>query len=94
MQLMRGPIESSLLTGFDNLATKTDKAKKELNTANQELKQIQINGPKAKQGFSDAAQGAKDTKDEVTSLNEKLKDFNKTLADKEFDANFKQMALQ
>ena len=88
------PIESSLLTGFDNLATKTDKAKKELNTANQELKQIQINGPKAKQGFSDAAQGAKDTKDEVTSLNEKLKDFNKTLADKEFDANFKKMALQ
>lgn len=88
------PIESSLLTGFDNLAIKTDKAKKELNTANQELKQIQVNGPKAKQGFSDAAQGAKDAKDEVTSLNEKLKDFNKSLADKEFDANFKKMALQ
>ena len=88
------PIESSLLTGFDNLAIKTDKAKKELNTANQELKQIQVNGPKAKQGFSDAAQGAKDAKDEVTSLNEKLKDFNKSLSDKEFDANFKKMALE
>ena len=88
------PIDSSLLTGFDNLAIKTDKAKKELNTANQELKQIQVNGPKAKQGFSDAAQGAKDAKDEVTSLNEKLKDFNKSLADKEFDANFKKMALE
>lgn len=88
------PIDSSLLTGLDGLATKTDKAKKELNTANGELKQVQANGPKAKQGFADAAQGAKDAKGEVGKLNEKLKDFNKTLYDRDFDANFKKMALE
>ena len=88
------PIDSSLLTGLGDLATKTDNAKKELNTANGELKQVQANGPKAKQGFSDAAQGAKDAKGEVDKLNEKLKDFNKTLYDRDFDANFKKMALE
>ncbi|OTG95053.1 hypothetical protein B9T24_09870 [Acinetobacter sp. ANC 4654] len=87
-------IDSSLLSGLDGLATKTDKAKKELNIANSELKQVQANGPKAKQGFSDAAQGAKDAKGEVDKLNEKLKDFNKTLYDRDFDANFKKMALE
>lgn len=88
------PIDSGLLVGFDNLATKTDKAKKELNTANHELKQVQANGPKAKQGFADAATGAKDAESEVGKLNEKLKDFNKTLYDRDFDANFKKMALE
>jgi hypothetical protein len=88
------PIDSSLLSGLDGLATKTDKAKKELNIANSELKEVQANGPKAKQGFSDAAQGAKDAKGEVDKLNEKLKDFNKTLYDRDFDANFKKMALE
>ena len=88
------PIDSGLLVGFDNLATKTDKAKKELNTANGELKQVQANGPKAKQGFADAATGAKDAESEVGKLNEKLKDFNKTLYDRDFDANFKKMALE
>lgn len=87
------PIDSGLLVGFDNLATKTDKAKKELNTANHELKQVQANGPKAKQGFADAATGAKDAESEVGKLNEKLKDFNKTLADKKFDADFTSYAL-
>lgn len=87
------PIDSSLLTGLDGLATKTDKAKKELSTANGELKQVQANGPKAKQGFADAATGAKDAESEVGKLNEKLKDFNKTLADKKFDADFTSYAL-
>lgn len=87
------PIDSSLLAGLGDLATKTDKAKKELNTANVELKQVQINGPKAKQGFTEVAAGAKDAEDELAKLNEKLTDFNKNLYDREFDANFKKMML-
>lgn len=82
------PIDSSLLTGLDGLATKTDKAKKELNTANGELKQVQANGPKAKQGFKDTADGAKNSAEQVALLNKELADYNKGLQDREFDAVF------
>lgn len=88
------PIDSGLLVGFDNLATKTDKAKKELNTANYELKQVQINGPKAKQGFAEAGQGAADAENDVSKLNEKLAAFNKTLESRKWDAQFKLRLVQ
>lgn len=88
------PIDSGLLVGFDNLATKTDKAKKELNTANYELKQVQINGPKAKQGFAEAGQGAAGAENDVSKLNEKLAAFNKTLESRKWDAQFKLRLVQ
>lgn len=87
------PIDSNLLTGLGDLAIKTDTAKKELGLANNELKQVQVNGPKAKQGFIDTAQGALDADAKVAALNEKIKAFNKTLTDRKFEAEFKLFAV-
>lgn len=82
------PIPDSELQGLSNLIIKTRDSKDKLEEANKQLKEVQANGPKAKQGFDEAAKGAANASGRVEDLNEKLTDFNKTLADRAWDAKF------
>lgn len=82
------PIPDSELQGLTNLIIKTRDSKDKLEEANKQLKDVQANGPKAKQGFDEAAKGAEKASGQVEDLNKKLEDFNKTLANRAWDAKF------
>lgn len=82
------PIPGSELQGLTNLIIKTRDSKDKLEEANKQLKDVQANGPKAKQGFEEATKGAEKASGQVEDLNKKLEDFNKTLANRAWDAKF------
>ncbi|MFW2098481.1 tape measure protein [Acinetobacter sp. ULE_I057] len=86
-------VPSDVIKGLIDYASKTDQAKFAMNQANTELKAIQENGSKAKQGFIDASQGASTAMSEVDKLNEKMKEFNKTIAQRKFDAGYQQILI-
>lgn len=86
-------VPSDVIKGLIDYASKTDQSKFAMNQANTELKAIQENGSKAKQGFIDASQGASTAMSEVDKLNEKMKEFNKTIAQRKFDAGYQQILI-
>ncbi|MFW1645324.1 tape measure protein [Acinetobacter guillouiae] len=86
-------VPSDVIKGLIDYASKTDQSKFAMNQANTELKAIQENGSKAKQGFIDASQGASTAMSEVNKLNEKMKEFNKTIAQRKFDAGYQQILI-
>lgn len=67
---------------------KVDDNKAAIKSANEQLEKVQVSGSKAKQGFKDAADGAKNSAEQVALLNKELADYNKGLQDREFDAAF------
>ena len=67
---------------------KVDDNKAAIKSANEQLEKVQVSGSKAKQGFKDAADGAKNSAEQVALLNKELADYNKGLQDREFDAVF------
>ena len=67
---------------------KVDDNKAAIKSANEQLERVQVSGSKAKQGFKDAADGAKNSAEQVALLNKELADYNKGLQDREFDAVF------
>ena len=86
-------VPSDVIKGLIDYASKTDQSKFAMNQANTELKAIQENGSKAKQGFIDTSQGASTATSEVDKLNEKMKEFNKTIAQRKFDAGYQQILI-
>lgn len=67
---------------------KVDDNKTAIKSANEQLEKVQASGAKAKQGFKDTADGAKNSAEQVALLNKELADYNKGLQDREFDAAF------
>lgn len=67
---------------------KVDDNKAAIKSANEQLEKVQVSGSKAKQGFKDTADGAKNSAEQVALLNKELADYNKGLQDREFDAVF------
>ncbi|APV35064.1 tape measure protein [Acinetobacter soli] len=72
---------------------KVDDNKAAIKSANEQLEKVQASGAKAKQGFKDAADGAKNSAEQVALLNKELADYNKGLQDREFDAVFTKTLL-
>ncbi|RSO39153.1 tape measure protein [Acinetobacter lactucae] len=60
-----------------------------VNKTNAELNLVRTTGANARAGLNDVGQGAKNAVTEVNQLHDKLKDINKTLADRKWDAAFK-----
>lgn len=72
---------------------KVDDNKAAIKSANEQLEKVQVSGSKAKQGFKDAADGAKNSAEQVALLNKELADYNKGLRDREYDAEFTKTLL-
>lgn len=72
---------------------KVDDNKAAIKNANEQLEKVQASGAKAKQGFKDAADGAKNSAEQVALLNKELADYNKGLRDREYDAEFTKTLL-
>lgn len=72
---------------------KVDENSKAVKQTNTELNQVRASGANAKAGFDDVSQGAKGAVQDVTELNKKLKDINKSLADRRWDAAFKTVLI-
>ncbi|MCG9482113.1 tape measure protein [Acinetobacter pittii] len=68
---------------------KVDENSKAVKQTNIELNQVRASGANAKVGFNDISQSAKNAVQDVAELNKKLKDINKSLADRKWDAAFK-----
>lgn len=72
---------------------KVDDNKTAIKSANEQLEKVQASGAKAKQGFKDTADGAKNSAEQVALLNKELADYNKGLRDREYDAEFTKALL-
>ncbi|WP_459661283.1 phage tail tape measure protein [Acinetobacter calcoaceticus] len=72
---------------------KVDENSKAVKQTNSELNQVRASGANAKAGFNDVSQGAKGAVQDVTELNKKLKDINKSLTDRKWDADFKSLLI-
>jgi tape measure domain-containing protein len=72
---------------------KVDENSKAVKQTNSELNQVRSSGANAKAGFNDVSQGAKGAVQDVTELNKKLKDINKSLTDRKWDADFKSLLI-
>ncbi|MDR6105630.1 tape measure domain-containing protein [Acinetobacter baylyi] len=82
-------VPTDVVNGLQDYATKTDQSKSATIQANAELNRVRAAGANAKAGFNDVGQGAKSAVQDVAELNNKLKDINKTLTDRKWDADFK-----
>ncbi|MCE6007562.1 tape measure protein [Acinetobacter soli] len=82
-------ISSDQINQLTDSKKKVDENSKAVKQTNSELNQVRTSGTNAKAGFNDVSQGAKGAVQDVTELNKKLKDINKTLADRKWDADFK-----
>ncbi|HCM9405559.1 TPA: tape measure protein [Acinetobacter baumannii] len=82
-------ISSDQINQLADSKKKVDENSKAVKQTNAELNQVRASGANAKAGFNDVSQGAKGAVQDVTELNKKLKDINKSLADRKWDADFK-----
>ncbi|WP_262011040.1 tape measure protein [Acinetobacter baumannii] len=82
-------ISSDQINQLADSKRKVDENTKAVKQTNSELNQVRTSGANAKAGFNDVSQGAKGAVQDVTELNKKLKDINKSLADRKWDAAFK-----
>lgn len=82
-------ISSDQINQLADSKKKVDENSKAVKQTNAELNQVRASGANAKAGFNDVSQGAKGAVQDVTELNKKLKDINKSLADRKWDAAFK-----
>ncbi|HEM7454857.1 TPA: tape measure protein [Acinetobacter nosocomialis] len=86
-------ISSDQINQLADSKKKVDKNSKAVKQTNAELNQVRASGANAKAGFNDVSQGAKGAVQDVTELNKKLKDINKSLADRKWDADFKSVLI-
>lgn len=86
-------ISSDQINQLADSKKKVDENSKDVKQTNAELNQVRASGANAKAGFNDVSQGAKGAVQDVTELNKKLKDINKSLADRKWDADFKSVLI-
>ncbi len=86
-------ISSDQINQLADSKKKVDENTKAVKQTNAELNQVRASGANAKAGFNDVSQGAKGAVQDVTELNKKLKDINKSLADRKWDADFKSVLI-
>ncbi|MCJ9372518.1 tape measure protein [Acinetobacter baumannii] len=86
-------ISSDQINQLADSKKKVDENSKAVKQTNAELNQVRAPGANAKAGFNDVSQGAKGAVQDVTELNKKLKDINKSLADRKWDADFKSVLI-
>lgn len=86
-------ISSDQINQLADSKKKVDENSKAVKQTNSELNQVRASGANAKAGFNDVSQGAKGAVQDVTELNKKLKDINKSLADRKWDADFKSVLI-
>lgn len=86
-------ISSDQINQLADSKKKVDENSKAVKQTNFELNQVRASGANAKAGFNDVSQGAKGAVQDVTELNKKLKDINKSLADRKWDADFKSVLI-
>ncbi|EXR27119.1 tape measure domain protein [Acinetobacter sp. 1281984] len=86
-------ISSDQINQLADSKKKVDENSKAVKQTNSELNQVRASGANAKAGFNDVSQGAKGAVQDVTELNKKLKDINKSLADRKWDADFKALLI-
>ncbi|BFM82757.1 hypothetical protein JUNP543_1075 [Acinetobacter baumannii] len=86
-------ISSDQINQLADSKKKVDENTKAVKQTNSELNQVRTSGANAKAGFNDVSQGAKGAVQDVTELNKKLKDINKSLADRKWDADFKSVLI-
>lgn len=82
-------INSDQINQLVDSKKKVDENTIAVNKTNAELNLVRTTGANAKAGLNDVGQGAKNAATEVNQLDDKLKDINKTLADRKWDAAFK-----
>ncbi|MCA4384401.1 tape measure protein, partial [Acinetobacter baumannii] len=86
-------ISSDQINQLTDSKKKVDENSKAVKQTNSELNQVRTSGANAKAGFNDVSQGAKGAVQDVTELNKKLKDINKSLSDRKWDADFKSVLI-
>ncbi|WP_245146049.1 tape measure protein [Acinetobacter pittii] len=86
-------ISSDQINQLTDSKKKVDENTKAVKQTNAELNQVRASGANAKAGFNDISQGAKGAVQDVSELNKKLKDINKSLADRKWDADFKSVLI-
>lgn len=86
-------ISSDQINQLADSKKKVDENSKAVKQTNAELNQVRASGANTKAGFNDVSQGAKGAVQDVTELNKKLKDINKSLADRKWDADFKSVLI-
>ncbi|OTU44235.1 phage tail tape measure protein [Acinetobacter pittii] len=82
-------INSDQINQLVDSKKKVDENTIAVNKTNAELNLVRTTGANARAGLNDVGQGAKNAVTEVNQLHDKLKDINKTLADRKWDAAFK-----
>lgn len=82
-------VTSEQINQLTDSKKKVDDSKVALQNANTQLDKVKTSGQSAKQGFTDAATGAQDAAGKVVKLNDKLLEFNKSLENRAWDAEFK-----
>ncbi len=86
-------ISSDQINQLADSKKEVDENSKAVKQTNSELNQVRTSGANAKAGFNDVSQGAKGAVQDVTELNKKLKDINKSLTDRKWDADFKSLLI-
>ncbi|EPB2152572.1 transglycosylase SLT domain-containing protein [Acinetobacter baumannii] len=86
-------ISSDQINQLADSKKKVDENSKAVKQTSSELNQVRASGANAKAGFNDVSQGAKGAVQDVTELNKKLKDINKSLADRKWDVDFKTLLI-
>ncbi|KQE39772.1 tape measure protein [Acinetobacter nosocomialis] len=81
-------ISSDQINQLADSKKKVDENTKAVKQTNSELNQVRTSGANAKAGFNDVSQGAKGAGQNVSELNKKLQDLQKTYAQKNLDTDF------
>ncbi|MDR0001115.1 tape measure protein [Acinetobacter sp. 11367] len=81
-------INSDQINQLADSKKKVDENTKAVKQTNSELNQVRTSGANAKAGFNDVSQGAKGAGQDVSELNKKLQDLQKTYAQKNLDTDF------
>ncbi|HAV5534506.1 TPA: phage tail tape measure protein [Acinetobacter baumannii] len=81
-------ISSDQINQLADSKKKVDENSKAVKQTNAELNQVRASGANAKAGFNDVSQGAKGAGQDVSELNKKLQDLQKTYAQKNLDTDF------
>lgn len=81
-------ISSDQINQLADSKKKVDENTKAVKQTNSELNLVRTSGANAKAGFNDVSQGAKGAGQDVSELNKKLQDLQKTYAQKNLDTDF------
>ncbi|WP_144624563.1 tape measure protein [Acinetobacter nosocomialis] len=81
-------ISSDQINQLADSKKKVDENSKAVKQTNSELNQVRASGANAKAGFNDVSQGARGAGQDVSELNKKLQDLQKTYAQKNLDTDF------